>query len=1127
MVPTPDVSSLSFTSGINPSNGSPYLDFKVVLSEKFSKAQTLSLLYWAIGDSQTWIVLPRDPLTGIFSARIDLSRYAKSGDYGIRDISVSDNTGVRVSFNEYQLSELGYKINTNFTNPNADNTAPNLVSVITSNYYFGADGTVHIPIKIKASDIGSGLKPNFIVEFFSPSGASLQQWVTFDKSNNADFDFILSKYASNGDYKINTIRLEDYAGNEQMSHSWLADHPINVPIQNPNADFSSPLLKSFTPSVSFDSNTQRPIINLSGDITETGSGLSGVYVRMYSPTGVMIDAPWLGFSSTGYDNYTFYGTKALTTEYIPGEYSIQWIILKDNAGNETNYYPLVDNKNAITNKIRVYFPAGSLSINGITTQAQTLTATNNLSDTDGMGTISYQWQADGSNISGATGSSLLLGQAQVGKVIGVVASYTDGFGTAKSVSSSCTDKVSNINDLPSGAVSITGTVTKGQTLTASNNLADSDGLGVISYQWLRSGYTIPGANQSSYTLTSNDVNAKISVKASYTDGFGTQETATSPSTALVTSPNNAPKGSVSITGTSAQGQTLTASNTLADADGLGTISYQWQADGSNISGATSSSLLLSQAQVGKVITVVASYTDGQGTSEKVSSASTAKVANINDAPIGTVSISGAVTQGEALTASNNLADVDGLGVISYQWQVDGSNISGATGSSLLLGQAQVGKAIGVIASYTDGQGTSEKVSSSPTAKVANINDAPTGVVSISGTTIQGQTLTAYNTLADVDGLGVISYQWQADGSNISGATGNTFVLGQSQVGKVIGVVASYTDGQGTVEKVSSSTSAKVTNINDAPTGAVTFSGSGLQGEALNAINSIADLDGLGSITYQWMRSGVAINGANAKTYVVSAQDKGESLSVRASYIDGGNTAETVSSTVSFFVLPLPEVTITASNVKGVISGTTDNDVFDTTLNTTAKYQGGKGDDSYTVNASGVVITESANQGIDTVFSGASFTLPLNVENLKLFGLNDIAATGNKSNNLIVGNSANNLISGLEGNDTLTGGAGKDTFVFSTAPNAKTNVDTITDFNPGEDLIGLKASIFKKLGVGVETSELWLKNQGSVQTAKQYLVYDSNSGTLSYDADGNGKGVAIPVAIIGTNLSLVVGDFVLI
>ena len=67
--------------------------------------------------------------------------------------------------------------------------------------------------------------------------------------------------------------------------------------------------------------------------------------------------------------------------------------------------------------------------------------------------------------------------------------------------------------------------------------------------------------------------------------------------------------------------------------------------------------------------------------------------------------------------------------------------------------------------------------------MANVNDAPTGNVTIAGTPTQGQTLTAANTLADADGLGAISYQWQADGVDIAGATGSSLLLGQAEVGK--------------------------------------------------------------------------------------------------------------------------------------------------------------------------------------------------------------------------------------------------------------------------------------------------------------------------------------------------------
>ena len=57
--------------------------------------------------------------------------------------------------------------------------------------------------------------------------------------------------------------------------------------------------------------------------------------------------------------------------------------------------------------------------------------------------------------------------------------------------------------------------------------------------------------------------------------------------------------------------------------------------------------------------------------ESVASAATAAVTNVNDAPTGTVTISGTAPENQVLTASNTLADADGLGAISYQWQRDG------------------------------------------------------------------------------------------------------------------------------------------------------------------------------------------------------------------------------------------------------------------------------------------------------------------------------------------------------------------------------------------------------------------------------------------------------------------------
>ena len=112
--------------------------------------------------------------------------------------------------------------------------------------------------------------------------------------------------------------------------------------------------------------------------------------------------------------------------------------------------------------------------------------------------------------------------------------------------------------------------------------------------------------------------------------------------------NHAPTGSVTISGKAQVGETLSAANTLADEDGLGSITYHWLADGKEIG--TGETYTLTEAEKGKTLSVKASYTDGKGTPEELESDATAA---ITEAPAPqtppTVTISGAenINEGEA------------------------------------------------------------------------------------------------------------------------------------------------------------------------------------------------------------------------------------------------------------------------------------------------------------------------------------------------------------------------------------------------------------------------------------------------------------------------------------------------
>jgi hypothetical protein len=281
--------------------------------------------------------------------------------------------------------------------------------------------------------------------------------------------------------------------------------------------------------------------------------------------------------------------------------------------------------------------------------------------------------------------------------------------------------------------------------------------------------------------------------------------------------NSAPTGQVVVSGTPTQGQTLTANaSALADADGLGAFSYQWQADGTDIANATGTSLVLTQSEVGRAVRVVVRYVDGRGVSESVTSSASAAVANVNDPLTGALTIDGALVQGQTLTANTSaLADIDGLGAFSYQWRANGVAITGATGHSFTLTQDQVGANISVVVSYTDLQGTPESITSAATVAVLNVNDAPSGAVTISGLARQGQTLSLdASGLSDPDGLGPFTYQWQANGVNIVGATGSSLTLAQAQVGQAIRALVRYTDGFGQTETVISAATEPVANVND-------------------------------------------------------------------------------------------------------------------------------------------------------------------------------------------------------------------------------------------------------------------------------------------------------------------------
>lgn len=207
-----------------------------------------------------------------------------------------------------------------------------------------------------------------------------------------------------------------------------------------------------------------------------------------------------------------------------------------------------------------------------------------------------------------------------------------------------------------------------------------------------------------------------------------------------------------------------------------------------------------------------------------------------------------------------------------------------------------------------------------------------------------------------------------------------------------------------------------------------------------------------------------------------------------------------------------------------------------------RMHGGMGDDVYFVDNSGDRTVERLEGGFDTVYASVSHTLQAQLERLTLTGTNAINGTGNGLNNILNGNSAANVLSGsggadvlrgADGNDRLNGGtgsdrmaggAGNDKFLFDTALNANWNVDRIVDFSVVDDRIQLDDDIFTAVGAVGTLSASAFRTGTAAADADDRIIYDSATGRIYYDSDGNGSGAQVLFAQVVAGLALSNADF---
>ena len=427
---------------------------------------------------------------------------------------------------------------------------------------------------------------------------------------------------------------------------------------------------------------------------------------------------------------------------------------------------------------------------------------------------------------------------------------------------------------------IRGTVKVGSTLTAAGSVWTPKG-NTYTYSWKSSGAPIAGASAKTFTPTPAQLGKPLSVSIRATRPSYPSLTATSaavkvaPGTMQATTPPR-------ITGTAQVDHTLTASSGAWSPSGS-SYAYQWSVGGTAVPGAVTPTFVLGPEAVGKQVTVKVTAARSGYAKTAASSAATGAVSPGALASTRTPTISGIARVGSRLVASPGTWSKTGT-TYAYQWYVDGTAVSGATGSTFVPRPADhLLTATVHVKAKRSGYAPATAISPQ-TAKIARGTLTASKAPTITGRARVGSRVTV--STGTWSHAAAISYQWYADGVAIKGATGRSFIATSRERGaRLRASVTARADGYTTGTSRSSSTSVVERGrirILSAPR----VTGSTRLGSVLT-ISPGTHTPAGATKRYRWLRDGKSISGASGRSYRVKTRDLGRKLSVRVTFSAGG------------------------------------------------------------------------------------------------------------------------------------------------------------------------------------------------------------------------------------------------
>ncbi|OFY66813.1 MAG: hypothetical protein A2V64_07100 [Bacteroidetes bacterium RBG_13_43_22] len=507
-----------------------------------------------------------------------------------------------------------------------------------------------------------------------------------------------------------------------------------------------------------------------------------------------------------------------------------------------------------------------------------------------------------------TDKTLVLSANEEGKYIRVKVKLSDGATLMTGVWSTAWVGPVAANEMPeANGVSISGTLKVNNILDGIYSYfdAESDPEGATTFQWFRANdgsgsgsASISGATSQTYTLTTNDRNKYIRFRVT-----PKAQTGTTPGDAVYTGwvgpiTDNPPVASnVTISGNVRVSSVLNGNYQYSDTEGdaEGSSIFKWYTGTSSsgagsveISGATSTSYLLTNSETGKYIGFSVTPVAQQGTSPGTLVTTTTWVGLVfNDPPSATIpTVTGSLNVNGLLTGHYVYSDIEGdieSGTL-YQWYSATSalgtytEITGETNIAHVIDNIEQGRYFKIYIRPVAATGTTTGTLVESTAYgPANSQPVASNVQIISGTATVGSILEGDYDFSDADPAdpeGTSIFRWLRNGTiPITGATTLTYVVTAEDEGYRLSFEVTPVSSSGYPSAGASVQSAQTAPVVDTSpltpvASQVCIEGIRAAGQILRGKYYYDFYKSEGVSTYQWYRNGIAISGATGIQYTL-------------------------------------------------------------------------------------------------------------------------------------------------------------------------------------------------------------------------------------------------------------------